>query len=184
MAIWQKFKKVLRSDEAQELREEVVETTTEVYEKGKEVAHKAYEKGKDLVSGDDDEKGQGGGGAAAQEAKGPEVPEGKIDFDTFMQVDVRVGTILSVEKVEKSEKLLKLMVDLGEGEPRQIVSGIAPYFPNEQVLIERQAMFVANLAPRKIFGLESDGMIFALSDDTEFSILGPDMEIKNGTRAS
>ena len=108
----------------------------------------------------------------------------KISFDDFLKVEVRVGEILEAEEVLKSDKLLKLKVDLGEKETRQIVSGIKKYFKNPSELVGKQAMFVTNLAPRKIFGIESDGMIFALSDDKNFSVLSPNKKIKNGTRAS
>ncbi len=110
--------------------------------------------------------------------------DGMIDYDTFKQVQVKVGTIISVEKIEKSDKLLKLMVNVGEDEPRQIVSGIAPYFKDIHSLQGRQAMFVTNLEPRKIFGLESNGMIFAVNDEDSFSILEPDTTITPGTQAS
>ena len=95
-----------------------------------------------------------------------------------------MGTILSVEKIKKSDKLLLLSVNVGEESPRQIVSGIATYFDDEQSLVNRQAMFVTNLEPRRIFGHESNGMIFALNDQDNFSVLEPDMNITPGTRAS
>ena len=108
----------------------------------------------------------------------------KINFDDFEKVEIRIGEIIEVEKIEKSDKLLKLKVDLGEKKTRQIISGIAKYYENpEEELVGKQAMFVSNLTPRKIFGYESDGMIFAINDKEKFSILSPSVKIKNGTLA-
>lgn len=97
-----------------------------------------------------------------------------INYEEFKKVEIRIGKILSVEKVEGADKLLRLEVDLGEEKPRQIVSGIAPYFEDEQELVGRKCPFVTNLESRTIFGLESDGMIFAASDENDnFSLLLP-----------
>lgn len=88
----------------------------------------------------------------------------EITYDDFSKLDLRVGTILTAEKVEKADKLLKLTVDMGF-ETRTIVSGIAEHFKPED-LIGLQVSVVANLAPRKIRGIESKGMIL-LAEDTE-----------------
>jgi methionyl-tRNA synthetase len=107
-----------------------------------------------------------------------------ISIDDFKKVDIAVGAILSAEKVPDTDKLLKLSVDLGEATPRQILSGISEYFPDCSVLVGRKCMFVANLEPRIIRGLESQGMILAVSnDDGAFSLLTPDQSIPAGTRA-
>lgn len=132
-----------------------------------------------------------------------------INYDDFSKVEVRVGKILSAEKVPETEKLLRLSVDFGiivaapaapvqtEGESiapadmqepkrdvRQIVSGISAFFPDPQTLVGRKCMFVTNLEPRKIKGLESNGMLFAVSTpDGKFSLLEPNSEIPEGTRA-
>jgi methionyl-tRNA synthetase len=110
--------------------------------------------------------------------------EEKISYDDFAKVQITAGTILSAEVIEGSEKLLKLSVDFAESAPRQIISGIAKYFPDASTLVGRTAMFVTNLAPRTIFGHESNGMLFALStDDGAFSLLEPSSTIPKGTRA-
>jgi len=110
--------------------------------------------------------------------------ENKINIEDFKKVDIVVGEILSAEKVPDTDKLLKLSVDLGEVNPRQIISGISLYFPDCSVLIGKKCMFVANLEPRVIRGLESNGMIFAVSaDDGTFSLLEPNNEIPVGARA-
>lgn len=110
--------------------------------------------------------------------------ENKINIEDFKKVDIVVGKILSAEKVPDTDKLLKLSVDMGEANPRQIISGISLYFPDCAVLIGKKCMFVANLEPRIIRGLESNGMIFAVStDDGKFSLLELNNEIPAGTRA-
>ena len=95
-----------------------------------------------------------------------------------------MGKILSAEKVPETDKLLKLAVDLGEEKPRQIVSGIALHFPDLSALVGKKCMFVVNLEPRLIRGIESQGMILAVStEDGKFSLLEPNTEIPAGTRA-
>jgi methionine--tRNA ligase beta chain len=107
-----------------------------------------------------------------------------ISIEDFKKIDIAVGKILSAEKVPETDKLLKLSVDLGEELPRQIVSGISLYFPDCSVLVGKKCMFVANLEPRIIRGIESQGMILAVAgEDGEFSILEPNDTIKAGTRA-
>lgn len=81
-----------------------------------------------------------------------------IQFDDFAKIDLRAGTIITAQKVEKADKLLHLTVDLGEGQPRNIVSGIALHFSPEEI-VGKQVTVVANLAPRKMRGIESQGMI-------------------------
>jgi methionyl-tRNA synthetase len=89
-------------------------------------------------------------------------PSPKIDFDDFAKVDLRVGLVLSAEKVKGSDKLLHLKVDIGEPEPRTIVAGIALAYAPEK-MIGRKVAIVANLNPRKLRGIESNGMIVAAS---------------------
>ena len=108
----------------------------------------------------------------------------KITFDDFAKIEVRVGKILSAEKIPDTDKLLKLSVDFAEGTPRQIVSGISLYFPDCAVLVGKECMFVTNLAPRTIKGHESNGMLFAVStEDGKFSLLEPGADIPEGTKA-
>ena len=108
----------------------------------------------------------------------------KIDIDIFAKVEITNGKILSAETIEGSEKLLKLMVDFREESPRQILSGIRKYFPDEQILVGKKCLFVTNLEPRTMMGMESNGMLFALSDDAgNFSLLEPNDSIPEGTKA-
>ncbi len=91
------------------------------------------------------------------------VPEGKISIDDFAKIDLRVGQVTAAEKVKGADKLLRLEVDIGT-EVRQLVAGIAEAYAPE-TLIGRKVVIVANLAPRKLRGLESNGMIVAASPE-------------------
>lgn len=102
-------------------------------------------------------------------------------IDDFQKLEIRLGTVLSVEVVEGADKLYKLSVDLGEGEPRQILSGIREYKQPED-LLGHQFPFIANLAPRTIRGLVSNGMILAGNDASGFALLEPSTKLANGTR--
>ncbi|HUK87681.1 MAG TPA: methionine--tRNA ligase [Terriglobales bacterium] len=99
--------------------------------------------------------------AAAAAAPGPATPDGKISIDDFAKVELRVGQVKVAEKVKGADKLLRLEVDIGT-EVRQVVAGIAEAYTPES-LIGRKVVIVANLAPRKLRGLESNGMIVAAS---------------------
>lgn len=94
-----------------------------------------------------------------------------ITLEDFKKIEIKIGKILSAEKVPETDKLLKLSVDFGEETPRQIISGISTYFPEIDVLIGKNCAFVANLEPRTIKSLESNGMILAVSGDDYFSLL-------------
>lgn len=114
----------------------------------------------------------------AMEQKKEDKPE--ITYDDFTKLDLRVGTILSAEKVEKADKLLKLNVDLGF-ETRTIVSGIAEHFAPEE-LIGLQVSVVANLAPRKIRGIESKGMILLAENESgKLIFVSPNQNTGNGS---
>jgi len=89
-------------------------------------------------------------------------PSPKVDIEDFVKVDLRVGQVLSAEAVKGADKLLHLKVDIGEPEPRTIVAGIAKTYEAEK-LIGRKVVIVANLHPRKLRGIESNGMIVAAS---------------------
>jgi methionyl-tRNA synthetase len=93
--------------------------------------------------------------------------ENFITIDDFLKVELRVGEIKVAERVPKADKLLRFEVDLGEEQPRQILAGLAEYYEPEK-LIGRKVVVVANLKPRKMRGLESQGMICAasLEDDS------------------
>lgn len=111
-----------------------------------------------------------------------------ITYDDFTKLDIRIGIIFSAEVVEGADKLLKLMVDVGETDEegnkklRQIVSGIREYFSAPEVLVGKQCPFLVNLEPRVIRGLESQGMILAASTEETFALLHPNSELPAGTK--
>lgn len=106
-----------------------------------------------------------------------------IQFDDFAKIDLRVGKIIAAEKVEKADKLLKLTIDLGF-ETRTIVSGIALYFKPEDI-VGLQVTVVANLAPRKMRGIESNGMILMAEDSSgKLHFVNPHTEVENGSQVS
>lgn len=107
----------------------------------------------------------------------------EIVFDDFAKIDLRVGTILSAEKVEKADKLLKLQVDLGF-ETRTIVSGIALHF-DPAAIVGKQVTVVCNLAPRKMRGIESNGMILMAEDaNGKLHFVNPEDAINSGAGVS
>ncbi len=105
-----------------------------------------------------------------------------INFEEFQKLNLRIGNIIVAEKVEGSNKLLKLKVDLGS-EEKQIIAGIATEYEVEE-LINRQIVIVANLEPRVIFGLESQGMLLAVNNDDKLALLKPDKEMLCGSKIS
>jgi methionyl-tRNA synthetase len=106
-----------------------------------------------------------------------------IQFDDFAKLDIRIGTILEAEAVKKSKKLLKFLIDDGL-EKRTILSGIAEHFTPEE-MVGRQVTFIANLAPRMMMGIESQGMILMAEDkDGSLSLLQPHKEVWNGATVS
>jgi len=109
----------------------------------------------------------------------------QITIDDFKKVEIKVGEILTVEKVEGADKLLKFSVDFKEEAPRTILSGIAMHVADIQSLVGRKFPFVTNLAPRVIRGFESKGMIMAVSDaEGRFSFIEPTGEIETGSKIS
>ncbi len=107
----------------------------------------------------------------------------EIQFDDFAKIDLKVGTIVSAEKVEKADKLLRLSVDLGF-ETRTIVSGIALHFKPEDI-VGKQVTVVTNLAPRKMRGIESNGMILMAEDKSgKLHFINPENLIDTGSNVS
>ncbi len=103
-----------------------------------------------------------------------------IEFDDFMKMDIRTGTILEAEKVAKTKKLLKLVVDTGI-DKRTVVSGIAEYYKPEDIVGLKVSILV-NLAPRKLRGIESQGMILMAEDkDGKLCFVGPTEDVSNGS---
>jgi len=103
-----------------------------------------------------------------------------ISFEDFQKIDLRVAKIIKAEKIEGSEKLLKLEVNLGK-EVRQIVAGIAKFYKPED-LVGEEIVVVANLEPKKLMGIESQGMLLAADDNGKPIILIPEKEVPPGTK--
>ena len=102
-----------------------------------------------------------------------------ISIDQFDEVVIKIGQVLEAEKIEKSDKLLKLQVDIGEEKPRQIVAGLAKFYSPEE-LVDRKVCVVANLQPAKLFNTLSEGMILATGESG--ALLAPDVNGKVGER--
>ena len=112
-------------------------------------------------------------------AQGAPPAKEEIVFDDFMKIDIRVGTILEAEKMKKSKKLLKLLVDTGVDQ-RTILSGIAEHFTAEEV-VGKQVCVLVNLAPRKMMGVESQGMILMAEDhDGKLRFVQPSEQVTAG----
>lgn len=113
-----------------------------------------------------------------------------IEYEDFAKLDMRIGTIISAEEVANSEKLMRMMVDIGEkdeaGAPthRQILAGIKKWYGAE-ALVGRQIVIAANLAYRKLAGIESQGMLVAgHTEDGGAVILSPEKPVFNGSHLS
>ncbi|HWM90609.1 MAG TPA: methionine--tRNA ligase [Thermoanaerobaculia bacterium] len=104
-----------------------------------------------------------------------------ISIDQFFQTELKVATVTAAERVPKSEKLIKLTLDVGEEGPRTVVAGIGLAYQPED-LLNRQVIVVANLQPAKLMGIESQGMVLAASIDGKPVLLHPDAQVPNGTR--
>ena len=116
------------------------------------------------------------------EAYTPDPVKENVAFDDFEKLDIRVGLVTSCEKVKKSKKLLKFHIDDGTPEGRTILSGIAQYYPDPQQLVGKQVLFVANFAPRKMMGEESQGMILsAVNYDGTLSVTTTSTDVKPGS---
>jgi len=128
-----------------------------------------------------------GGQPAVQDASGgndAEEPEGLISLEQFQQVDLRVAKIVTAENIPKADKLLKIEVEIGENDLRQVVAGIAEYYKPDD-LVGRQVLFVANLKPVKLRGILSQGMLLAAtSEDGLLSLTTVDTDMPPGSRVS
>jgi methionine--tRNA ligase beta chain len=102
-----------------------------------------------------------------------------ISFDEFKKLDLRVAKVIRAEKIEGSKNLLRLEIDLGS-EKRQIIAGISQFYEPED-LIGKEIVVVANLEPKKLMGIESQGMLLAAEKDGEPVILVPEKEVPPGT---
>ncbi len=106
-----------------------------------------------------------------------------ITIDDFKKIDARIGKVISAEAVPDSDKLIRFMLDFGETEPRQILSGIREWYPEPELLVGKMMLFVINLEPRRIRGLDSFGMLMAVdgTDGTPIFLV-PDANVAPGAR--
>ena len=106
-----------------------------------------------------------------------------IPFETFEKLDIRVGLVKDCQKVKKSKKLLQFTLDDGSGQDRTICSGIAAFYENPEQLIGKRVLFVANFEPRKMMGIESQGMILsAVDSDESLSVVTTTKDVKPGSQ--
>ncbi|MFZ5425373.1 MAG: methionine--tRNA ligase [Thermodesulfobacteriota bacterium] len=120
---------------------------------------------------------------AAPAPAAPQGPKEPIDFEDFQKIDLRVATVISAEPVPKADKLLLVKLDAGDPEPRQVVAGIAEFWKPED-LVGRQVVVVANLKPRKLRGVESQGMILAVKQEGRLELLAPSAQVLPGSAVS
>ena len=124
--------------------------------------------------------------AKSEDAKAEETGKKEIlpmiEYKDFVKLDIRVGKVLLAEPIKKSNKLLRVEVDIGEEKPRQLVAGMASYYTPDE-LVGKYVIILANLKPVKLCGVESNGMMLAADDCAEIvAVLTPDKEIKPGSR--
>jgi len=112
-------------------------------------------------------------------AVAPAPSDGLATIDDLSKIALRLALVREAERVPKSDKLLRLQVDVGEGAPRQILAGIGKVYAPED-LIGKRIVVIANLAPRKMMGLESRGMVLAAGDGETLSVLSVDKELPPG----
>ena len=106
-----------------------------------------------------------------------------ISFEDFEKLDIRVGLVKTCQRVPKSKKLLQFTIDDGSGQERTICSGIAAFYENPEELVGRRILFVANFAPRKMMGIESQGMILSAVDaDETLSVVTTTKDVKPGSQ--
>lgn len=104
-----------------------------------------------------------------------------INYEEFSKIQLKVGTVLEAEDLEGSEKLLKLKVDLGEESPRQLLAGVKQWYKPED-FIGKQVVVVVNLEPRKMIGLESQGMMLAADSENGPIFLTVPKKVPPGTK--
>jgi methionine--tRNA ligase beta chain len=110
-------------------------------------------------------------------------PTAEISFEDFKKIDARVGTVTFVERVPRTEKLYKILVDLGPLGVRQTVSSLVGYYEPEE-LKGKRVVFLYNLRPTKFAGEVSQGMLLAAEQDSKLALLITDREIPNGARVT
>lgn len=142
-----------------------------------EIAYIQTQMGGSSVNGSEEEKNEWDPAAVTLQNE-----KTTIKFDDFEKIEIRVAEVKEVKKVEGSDKLLQFRLDAGDGEDRQILSGIAQHYPNEQELVGEKVQIIANLKPRKMMGLLSQGMILSAEHDGNLTLLTVDPSVPNGSQ--
>jgi methionyl-tRNA synthetase len=106
-----------------------------------------------------------------------------VDFPDFQKLDLRIGTVIMAEKHPDADKLLRLLIDTGEEKPRQIIAGLAEHYSPETIT-GRQVTVLVNLRPKKLRGLESQGMVLAVRSGGGLALLAPGEKVDNGSKVS
>jgi methionyl-tRNA synthetase len=106
-----------------------------------------------------------------------------ITYEDFEKLEFRIVKVLEADNIPKSKKLLKLKVDVGNGEERSVVAGISQYYKPEEMIGKKVPMLI-NLQPRKVMGVESQSMILAAHDEGKLTILVPEKDVKSGSEVS
>lgn len=109
------------------------------------------------------------------------MPEKIVSFEEFSKMDLRIGQITKAESVAGSKNLIKMFIDVGGGETRQAVAGVAQYYTAKELEGKHVAVIV-NLQPKRMFGIESNVMILAAEDEKTVSVLLPDRLVKVGSK--
>lgn len=104
-----------------------------------------------------------------------------ITYEDFKKLDMRLGKVLAAEAVPDSDKLIRFELDFGEDKPRQILSAIREWYTEPEALVGKMMLFVVNLEPRMIRGLESQGMLMAVGDDRPIFLV-PDESVAPGAK--
>ena len=104
-----------------------------------------------------------------------------VSFEEFQKMDLRIGKITKAEAVPQSKNLIKLIIEVGNGEVRQAVAGIAQYYSPKE-LVGKHVAVIVNLQPKRMFGLDSNVMILAAEDEKTVSVLLPDRQVKVGSK--
>ena len=104
----------------------------------------------------------------------------EVSYEDFSKVDIRACTIIAAERIPETDKLMKCTIDAGELGIRTVVSGIAEWKASED-LVGKQCLYIVNLAPRMLRGVESQGMLLAASDDNGVVLMHPERTVSSGT---
>ena len=112
-----------------------------------------------------------------------EDPAEEVVMDEFKRLELRIGTVVEVSRIPRTEKLYKVIVDLGKQGKRQTITSLVGYYTGDELLYKR-IVFLSNLKETKFAGQLSQGMLLAASEDSKLSLLTVDREIENGARVS